>query len=104
MKWYGVCQVEDVPVKGARTINVQGKDMEVGLFRTSGGQLLAVANRCPHKEGPLAEGIVSGSFVICPLHNWKINLEDGKVEPPDEGCVDTYDVKIKDGLILIALP
>ncbi len=99
--WHSICQVEEIPSLGGRTI--RAGEVEVAVFRLSGGRIMAVENRCPHKQGPLAEGIVSGDTVICPLHARKISLESGKVLPPDSGCVKTYAVKVKDGRVLLQL-
>ncbi len=101
MNWYDVCKLNEVPEMGARTVRADG--VEIGLFRLSSGQVLAVENRCPHQEGPLTEGIVSGEIVICPLHSWKIGLKDGKVLPPDSGCVKTYSVKVRNEKVWIEL-
>ncbi|MDR7000104.1 nitrite reductase small subunit NirD [Neobacillus niacini] len=65
-------------------------EKEVAVFRLSNGKVRAVENRCPHKGGVLSEGMVSGDFVFCPMHDWKICLDDGKVQKPDRGCVKTY--------------
>ncbi|MDQ0199440.1 nitrite reductase small subunit NirD [Neobacillus ginsengisoli] len=69
-------------------------DIEVAVFKLSNGSIRAVENRCPHKGGVLSEGIVSGEFVFCPMHDWKICLDDGKVQEPDTGCVKTYQIII----------
>ncbi|WP_088104921.1 nitrite reductase small subunit NirD [Halalkalibacter urbisdiaboli] len=74
---------------------------EIALFKQEDGSVNAIQNRCPHKNGPLAEGIVSGEYVFCPLHDWKINTEDGKVQAPDVGCVKRYDVEISDGVVYL---
>lgn len=71
-------------------------DKEIGLFLTNEGEIFAVNNICPHKEGPLSEGTVSGSYVYCPLHDQKIDLKTGNVQEPDTGCVETYPVEIID--------
>ncbi len=99
--WHEVCRMEDVPRLGGRT--VRAGQTEIAIFRLSDDRIRAVANRCPHKQGPLAEGIVSGDTIICPLHARKINLESGEVLPPDSGCVKTYPVKVEDGLVLLRL-
>jgi len=77
--------------------------MELALFRLSDGRIYALENRCPHKGGDLSQGIVSGEFVFCPLHDWKISVKDGKVQAPDHGCVKTYKVEIENGRIYIQL-
>lgn len=66
------------------------------MFLTNEGEIFAVNNICPHKEGPLSEGTVSGSYVYCPLHDQKIDLKTGNVQEPDTGCVETYPVEIID--------
>lgn len=99
--WISVCTLDDIPEQGARTL--RAGDIEIGVFRLADGRVLAVENRCPHKQGPLAEGIVSGHVVICPLHSRRIDLENGKVQPPDSGCVKTYAVKVEGGAVHLEL-
>jgi nitrite reductase (NADH) small subunit len=72
-------------------------DTEIALFKLSDGRIKAVENRCPHKNGKLSEGIVCDHHVYCPLHDWKIDLQDGVVQAPDEGCVKTYKVEVNAG-------
>ncbi|WP_281190840.1 nitrite reductase small subunit NirD [Staphylococcus schleiferi] len=79
-------------------------DLEIGLFLTEAGEIKAIHNVCPHKQGPLSEGTVSGDYVFCPLHDQKIDLNTGEVQAPDEGCVETYPVEIVDGDIYVCLP
>ncbi|MBB6285051.1 MULTISPECIES: nitrite reductase small subunit NirD [Geobacillus] len=77
--------------------------LELALFRTGEDRVYAVENRCPHKGGDLSQGIVSGEFVFCPLHDWKICLKDGQAQAPDEGCVKTYRVTVEDGHLYVEL-
>jgi len=77
--------------------------LELALFRTGEDRVYAVENRCPHKGGDLSQGIVSGEFVFCPLHDWKICLKDGQAQAPDEGCVKTYRVTVEDGRLYVEL-
>lgn len=78
---------------------------EVALFRTSNGKVFALKNECPHKKGPLSEGIVHGEAVTCPLHNWVINLRTGKAQGADEGCTHTLEVSVSEaGDVYLALP
>ena len=98
-KWVPVARVHAIPVKEGR--RVLCGDYEVALFNLS-GEYLAVDNRCPHKAGPLADGIVSGKAVFCPLHNWKINLESGCALSGGKGQVKTYPVKILNQKVCIA--
>ncbi len=84
--------VHELPERLGKTVRVG--DKEVAVFRLSSGLIRAVENRCPHKGGVLTEGIISGEFVFCPMHDWKICLDDGKVQDPDTGCVKTYKIEI----------
>ena len=80
-------------------------DREIAIFNL-GDRLLATGNRCPHKSGPLCDGIVTGTSVVCPLHAWKVNLETGQVGRPTHGkdhCVATYPTRVDDGIVLIEL-
>lgn len=92
-QWIEVCGVEDIPLRGARVVRFHGA--EVGVFRTSAGDIHAIANRCPHKQGPLSEGIVHDGAVTCPLHNFVIDLKSGQARGADEGCVAVYPVEIR---------
>lgn len=79
-------------------------DREIAVFNV-GGRILASENRCPHRGGPLCDGIVTGASVVCPLHAWKVNLETGAVDRPAfEACVRTYPVRVEEGIILVAIP
>ena len=98
-RWYPVADVGAVPVREGRRV-IYG-DHEVALFNL-GNEYLAVDNRCPHKQGPLADGIVAGKAVFCPLHNWKINLENGCALSGGKGQVRSYPVKILDGKVCVA--
>lgn len=91
---------ELLPLIG-KEINVYGTS--IALFRLSDGKIKAVGSRCPHTNGPLAEGIVSGEFVYCPLQNWKVSLTTGMVQAPDEGVVPTYETLIENGNIFVSI-
>lgn len=98
-KWYPVGPVEEIPLKEGR--RVTWGVFDVAVFNL-GQDFLAVDNRCPHKNGPLADGLVSGKSVFCPLHNWKIGLETGCALSGGKGRVKTYPVKIMDGCVYVA--
>ena len=100
MRWIQVTTLDSIPVKEGRRV-VCG-EREVALFNLGGGGVLAVDNRCPHKEGPLADGIVAGKAVFCPLHNWKINLENGCALSGGEGRVKAYPVKVSGDKIFLS--
>lgn len=78
-------------------------EKEIGIFLTEDGKVHAVSNICPHKQGPLSEGTVSGKYVYCPLHDQKIDLDSGEVQEPDTGCVSTYQVEVIDGYVYLCL-
>jgi nitrite reductase (NADH) small subunit len=100
--WVKAVFYEDLAFNVGKTIRYQND--EVALFKLSSGKLHAIQNRCPHKEGVLAEGIVCDEHVFCPLHDRKINLPSGLVQAPDTGCVRTYTTKVEDGTVYIGFP
>lgn len=97
--WIDVGALEDIPVRGARVVKTAAGC--VALFRTSLDEVLAIDDACPHKRGPLSEGIVHDRAVTCPLHNWVISLETGLARGPDEGRVSIYAVRVNAGRILL---
>ena len=99
-QWLDMGPLDQIPLRGARTIPVAGGD-EIAVFRTGDGQVFALVNRCPHKHGPLSQGIVHGHSVACPLHNWTISLATGHAQGPDKGCTPTVPVRIDAGRVLI---
>jgi nitrite reductase (NADH) small subunit len=100
-EWLDLGPVEQIPLRGARSVPVAGGD-ELAVFRTSDDRVYALVNRCPHKGGPLSQGIVHGDKVACPLHDWKISLVTGEAAAPDQGCVPTIPVRVVAGRIQIA--
>ncbi|WP_455196276.1 nitrite reductase small subunit NirD [Kaarinaea lacus] len=101
MDWIEVGDISDIPRLGARVVNTaQGN---VAVFRNASDEIFAVLDRCPHKGGPLSQGIVHGRSVTCPLHNWVLGLDDGMAKAPDEGCVKTYPVKVEDNIIFLMI-
>ncbi len=92
--------LSDIPQLGSRTVTTD--DGDIAIFRTFDDQLFAVKDSCPHRNGPLSQGIVHGHKVTCPLHNWIIDLESGEATGPDEGCTPTYTIEQQgDELFLI---
>jgi nitrite reductase (NADH) small subunit len=87
-----VAKLTDIDVKGSRRVMIN--DLEIAVFRLSDDSVLAVENRCPHKGGSLSEGMVCGTHIHCPLHDWKIDLRNGRVQEPDEGCITTFQTEI----------
>jgi len=97
--WVDIAALQDVPQRGARVVKTA--EGCVAVFRTAADEVFALDNRCPHKGGPLAEGIVHGNSVTCPLHNWVFSLETGMAQGADAGKVDTYPAKVEGGRILL---
>jgi nitrite reductase (NADH) small subunit len=97
-QWTPICQVNDIPVLGSRRV-ARARGLDVAIFRTASDEVFALLDRCPHKGGPLSQGIVFGQQVACPLHNWTIGLCDGQASAPDEGCTPMFSVKVEDGQI-----
>ncbi|HOB47326.1 MAG TPA: nitrite reductase small subunit NirD [Zoogloea sp.] len=100
--WKKICAVGDVPVLGSRVVDSDGHG-RIAVFRTSTDEIFAMRDKCPHKAGPLSQGIVHGKTVTCPLHSWKIQLEDGQVVAPDVGCVKHFPVKVENGEVFLDL-
>lgn len=98
--WTLVCRVEDIPVLGSRCVQRE-RGMDVAVFRGDADQVFALLDRCPHRGGPLSQGIVFGTRVACPLHNWSIGLQDGCAQAPDEGCTPRFSVRVEDGCVYL---
>lgn len=98
--WLDVGAVEDIPARGARV--VAGPTGDIAVFKTADGTVFALRDRCPHKGGPLSQGIVHGHGVTCPLHNWVISLETGEATGADKGCTPKIPVKIESGRVLLS--
>jgi nitrite reductase (NADH) small subunit len=98
--WQVICRVEDIPVLGARRV-ARPNGMDVAVFRNDEDQVFALLDRCPHKGGPLSQGIVFGTSVACPLHNWTISLADGEAKAPDEGCTQRFSCRVEAGQVLL---
>jgi nitrite reductase (NADH) small subunit len=99
-QWKVICRVEDIPVLGSRRV-ARPAGMDVAVFRNSEDQVFALLDRCPHKGGPLSQGIVFGTSVACPLHNWSISLQDGRAREPDEGCTQKFACKVESGQVML---
>ena len=97
--WVDIGAVEDIPLRGARVVKAPGGD--IAVFRAADGTIFALRDRCPHKGGPLSQGIVHGHGVTCPLHNWVISLETGEAQGADKGCTPKIPLKIENKRVLI---
>ena len=99
-EWKVICRIDDIPVLGARRVE-RAQGLDVAVFRNSQDEVFALLDRCPHKGGPLSQGIVFGTNVACPLHNWTIGLCDGQASAPDEGCTPKFSVKLENGEVFL---
>ena len=91
--WTLICRIDDIPVLGSRRVARAGGP-DIALFRIADDRVFALLDRCPHKGGPLSQGIVFGDSVACPLHNWTIGLADGSARAPDTGCTTPFKVRV----------
>ena len=98
--WKLICRVDDIPVLGSRRVE-RRQGMAVAVFRNAEHKVFALLDRCPHKGGPLSQGIVFGESVACPLHNWTIGLADGNAAAPDVGCTTVFAIKVEDGQVFL---
>jgi len=96
--WTSICRLDDIPVLGARRV-AREHGIAVAVFRNAEDKVFALLDRCPHKGGPLSQGIVFGDSVACPLHNWAIGLADGCAQGADSGCTPKFAVRVVDGSV-----
>lgn len=99
--WVEIGKLTDIPRLGARV--VQSPLGDIAVFRTAEDEVFALRDKCPHKGGPLSQGIVHGKRVACPLHDWKIHLDNGLAVAPDEGCAASFPVKLDGEMIYLSL-
>ena len=99
--WIRVGRVEDIPPLGARVVRIHGEN--IAVFRTAADEVFALTDRCPHRGGPLSQGIVFGTRVACPLHDWVIELKTGSAVAPDVGCTATHRVRIENGVVWLVV-
>lgn len=104
--WVKVAPFDEIPKLGARVVRTKDseqKEFDIGVFRTEDDRIFAINNSCPHKGGPLSQGIVYSDKVACPLHSWKISLVDGKAEEPDVGETACFNTKVEGGIVYLEL-
>jgi nitrite reductase (NADH) small subunit len=99
-EWKRICRVDEIPALGARRV-ARSRGLDVAIFRGANDRIFALLDRCPHKGGPLSQGIVFGESVACPLHNWTIALTDGNAQAPDEGHTPVFAVQVNDGEVYL---
>jgi nitrite reductase (NADH) small subunit len=100
-EWKRLCTLEEIPAQGSRVVKSPKGD--IAVFRTASDEIFALHDKCPHKGGPLSQGIVAGKVVTCPMHSWKIQLESGEAVAPDVGCAKSFAVKLEDGEVWLKL-
>ncbi len=101
MNWLDICALDEINPLGSRV--VAGPKGDIAIFRTADDQVFALDDRCPHKGGPLSQGLIYGKRVACPLHNWQIELESGEAVAPDQGCAHRHPVRVENGRVLLGL-
>ncbi len=99
--WLEVGPIDEIPRQGARVVRTP--DGDIAVFRTLEDEIFALRDKCPHKGGPLSQGIVHDRKVACPLHDWKIHLDSGEAVAPDEGCAARFPVEVREGVIFLSL-
>jgi nitrite reductase (NADH) small subunit len=100
--WKLICKLDDIPQLGSRIVR-RASGGDIAIFRNSADEVFALHDKCPHKGGPLSQGIVAGKVVTCPMHSWKIQLESGEAVAPDVGCAKSFAVKLEDGEVWLKL-
>ncbi len=100
--WLEIGTLDDIPRRAARVVKTARGD--IAIFRTMDDQVFALDDKCPHKGGPLSQGIVQGESITCPLHNWVISLRTGEAQGADQGCTRTIAVRLQEGRILLSWP
>ena len=98
--WIEIGPLDAIPRLGARVVRTGACD--IAVFRTCDDRVFALEDRCPHRGGPLSQGIVTGCRVVCPLHDWSIGLESGRAEAPDEGETRRYAVRVAGGVVYLS--
>lgn len=97
--WIEIGALKDIPRLGSRVVRTAGGN--IAVFRTESDEVFALDDRCPHKGGPLSQGIVHGKRVTCPLHSWVIDLESGEAIAPDSGCAHRLEVRVAHGELFL---
>ena len=99
--WIEIGALKDIPRLGSRVVRTAAGN--IAVFRTETDEVFALDDRCPHKGGPLSQGIVHGHRITCPLHNWVLELESGQAVAPDVGCATHYPVRLENGRLWLGL-
>ncbi len=97
--WLEITTLDEIPVLGSRVVETD--TINIAIFRGKEDKVFAIKDQCPHKQGPLSQGIMHGDSVTCPLHNWKISLTSGEALGADEGCTNVYETMVEDGKVFL---
>ena len=97
-----ICKLDDIPQLGSRVVQ-RATGGDIAIFRNAEDEVFALHDKCPHKNGPLSQGIVHGRKVTCPLHGWNIGLEDGQAVAPDVGSCSKFEVKVENGDVYLSV-
>jgi len=97
--WQEITTLDEIPVLGSRVVETDS--VNIAIFRGTNDNVFAIKDECPHKKGPLSQGIMHGDSVTCPLHNWKISLTSGEALGADEGCTNVYETKVEDRTVFL---
>lgn len=97
--WTKITKLEEIPVLGSRIVETE--TMNIAVFRGADDTVYAIKDACPHKNGPLSQGIMHGTSVTCPLHGWKIDLTSGEALGPDEGCTNVFETKVENNIVFL---
>ncbi len=100
--WLEITRLDQIPILGSRIIEMNTQN--IAIFRGSDDTVYAIKDACPHKNGPLSQGMMHGHSVTCPLHNWKIDLRSGEAMGPDEGCTNIYETKVDGEVVYLRRP
>jgi nitrite reductase (NADH) small subunit len=99
--WHKLCRLDEIPLRGSRV--VAHADGSIAVFRAADDHVFALQDACPHKGGPLSQGIVHGHRVTCPMHGWNVELGSGEACAPDHGCARRYPTRVADGEVFLEL-
>lgn len=100
-EWMRICQLEEIPRLGSRVVQTEKGD--IAVFRNGSDEVFALRDKCPHKGGPLSQGIVFDRKVTCPLHGWTVRLDSGEAVEPDRGCTHRYRARVDKGEVYLNL-
>jgi nitrite reductase [NAD(P)H] small subunit len=97
--WTRITGIENIPPREGRSVAING--LELAIFNLQ-DRFVTIENQCPHKGGPLCDGIVSGTTVVCPLHGWRFDLDSGMAtRASSPACINTFPTRVENGVVLV---